>query len=497
MTRSGAALLLALVGCSDDPRADPIVGGSSSSGSVDDGSSSAAPTSSSGAIESSSDDASSTTAADDDPAPDFTPEQWAALQALAPDPLPSPPADPTNAWADDPAAAAFGQRLFFTPIFSGRLLDGDQNGMGTSLGNKGETGKVACTSCHVPDDGFSDTRSPSQQISLGAGWGKRRAPSLLDVGHAQLLMWDGRHDAFYNQVFGPYESAAEMNSSRLFVAQQTFASFRGEFEAIFGAMPPLDDTARFPALSAELTGCTPLDGQAPFVCDGEIHGSPGDGAEFDAMSPADQDAVTRVVVNLGKALGAYQRLLSCGAGDFDAWMHGDDTAVSNAAKRGAQLFVGDAGCVDCHDGPLLSDQQFHNVGLVPTLVAASFIDVDDRGAAVGLAGALADPLNTAGEFSDGDDGRLPAAVLAEHEGAFRTPTLRCVAQRPSFFHTGQALGLAPVVAFFDRGGDLRGGYPGVSEIYPLGLGAGQRADLVAFLETLDGPGPDPALLVAP
>lgn len=429
--------------------------------------------------------------------PDFTPQEWAALQALAPDPLPHAPPDPSNDWADDPLAAAFGHRLFFTPVFAGQLLDGDQNGTGTSLGNKGDVGKVACTSCHVPEDAFTDTRSPSKQISLGAGWGKRRAPSLLDIGQAGVLMWDGRHDTMYNQVFGPFESPVEMNSSRLFVAQQVFALFREEYEAIFGPMPPMDDTSRFPALSAELTGCTPLDGQAPMVCDGEIHGSPGDGAEFDGMTEEDQDAVTRVVVNVGKAIGAYERLLECGAGRFDAWIHGDDDAVTASEKRGAKLFIGAGNCVSCHSGPFMSDQQFHNVGLVPTIVASSFIDADDRGAILGLAAALEDPLNVAGVFSDGDDGRLPAKVGPEHDGAFRTPTLRCVAQRPSFFHTGQALGLAPVVAFFDRGGDPPGLYPGVSEIEPLGLTAQERDDLVAFLRTLDGPGPSAELLAPP
>ena len=60
-------------------------------------------------------------------------------------------------------------------------------------------------------------------------------------------------------------------------------------------------------------------------------------------------------------------------------------------------------------------------------------------------------------------------------------------------HTGQMLSLDKVVAFFDRGGDSVG-FPGVSELEPLGLSARERADLVAFLNSLDGPGPNPALL---
>src|SRR6185503_3540870 len=154
-------------------------------------------------------------------------------------------------------------------------------------------------------------------------------------------------------------------------------------------------------------------------------------------SADDQDAVTRVWVNVGKSLGAYQRLLSCGQGPFDQWLAGDDGAMGRAAQRGADLFVGRAGCVSCHSGPFLSDEKFHNVGLQPAVVAVVFIDGDDPGASVGLPLAKADPLNVQGKFSDGDDGRLPAAVGAEMEGAFRTPRLRCISKHPSFMHTAQ------------------------------------------------------------
>jgi len=137
-----------------------------------------------------------------DPAPVFTPEQWAQLQMLSPEALPAPPADPTNRFADNAAAAKLGQRLFFDPSFSGQLLDTDNQGppqaLGVASSTSGDTGKVACAGCHVPANGFSDTRSFQKQISLGAGWGRRRAPSLLDVGQAKLLMWDGRKDSLFS-----------------------------------------------------------------------------------------------------------------------------------------------------------------------------------------------------------------------------------------------------------------------------------------------------------
>ncbi len=422
-----------------------------------------------------------------DVAPVLSDAELAALKTLSPDSLPPAPPDVSNRFADDAAAAQLGKVLFTEPGFSGRLLDADNDGSAGALGSVGDTGKVACSGCHDPSAGFSDVRSFQRQISLGAGWGRRRAPSLLDVAQAKMLMWDGRHDALYNQPFGPIESVVEMNSSRLYAAEYAFATYRAQYEAIFGAMPPLDDTKRFPPLSALATGCQPKTPSSPApTCDGPFHGMPGDGAEFDGMTKADQDAVTLVVVNLGKALGAYERTLTCGSSSFDDWMHGNATALSFSAQRGAQLFVGKGQCTSCHSGPFLSDQQFHNVGLRPEIVQQGFVDDGDRGAIVGVAAAAADPVNVHGAFSDGDDGRLPA-VGPQLEGAFRTPILRCVSARPTFMHTGQLGTLSAVVSFFSRGGDASG-YPGTSELSVLSLTPDEINDLTAFLGALSGPG---------
>ena len=261
----------------------------------------------------------STDAGDDaaGPAPVLTPDEQAALQALAPAQLPAPPNDPTNRFADSAAAAALGQRLFFDPSFSGQLLDTDNDGSSETLGvataTSGQTGRVACAGCHIPASGFSDTQSFQRQISLAAGWGRRRAPSLLDIGQATLVMWDGRKDSLFSQIFGPLETVVEMNSSRLYMAEQLYLEYQSDYEAIFGPMPPLDDTTQFPALAADVTGCLPPDRTSPPpTCDGPFHGMPGDGAEYDSMTTANQTAVTQVVANAGKAIGAYERLLRAG-----------------------------------------------------------------------------------------------------------------------------------------------------------------------------------------
>jgi len=430
--------------------------------------------------------------------PTVDPAAMAQLQMLSPATLPSPPPDVSNAHADDPKAAALGQSMFFDTGFSGALLDPANDGGPGTLGMRGQTGRVACMSCHDPAAGFVDDRSPGKQISLGAAWGRRTARSLIDVGQAKLLSWDGRHDTAYGISVGVLESPADLNSSRLYAAEQVYQRYKVAYEAIFGPLPPLDDTSRFPPMTAAVTGCQGTVTYTPEpTCSQIPHGVPGDGAEFDGMAYADRQAVTVVAVNMGKAIGAYLRLLNGGPSRFDAWMHGQSDALDASEQRGAQLFVGAGGCVACHSGPYLSDGRVHNIGLQATAVSPiQFIDANDQGALIGIQEAIGDPLNISGQFSDGNDGRLPPTVNPLMNGAFFTPRLRGVSKQPSFMNTGQLTTLTQVVEFFNSGGSSAG-YPGTSEIGPLGLSAQDVADLVAFLGSLDGTAPAASLLSAP
>lgn len=416
-----------------------------------------------------------------------------ALRALRYDER-GPPTDASNRVADDPAARRFGQRLFFEPGFSGRLLEGDNDGTSATLGNRGEAGRVSCAGCHLPGSGFIDTRSPHQQVSLAAQWTLRKTPQLLDVAFAPLYNWDGRRDALWNQALGVVESNREFNSGRLLLAEQVFRRYRDEYTEIFGEMPDFGDAERFPQLTPETAGCVEVTTPqgAMFKC----RGLPGDGADYDGMTTEAQEQVSVAAVNATKAIAAYVRQLRCGPSRFDAWLDGDAAALSDSERRGAALFVGKAGCTPCHGGPRLTDDAFHNVGVSPAIVAVAIQDKDDRGAATGIAAALEDPTSSAGEWSDGDRQVLPSKVDAHLEGAFRTPSLRCAGSHPSYLHTGQLGTLEQVVAFFDRGGD-RSGYPGQSELSALGLSDAEKADLVAFLGSLDGPGPDAELLAVP
>jgi cytochrome c peroxidase len=406
----------------------------------------------------------------------------ADFSEFSPNPFPAVPPDRSNRWADDPRAAALGQRLFFDPRFSGPLLSPEHDGsiFGSGLGMKGTPGKVSCASCHNPAAAFTDTRSTKQQVSLGAAWTHRRSPSLLDAGYNKVLMWDGRRDTGYGQVLGALEASAEMNGSRLFAAQQMGRLYRSEYEAVFGE--PFPDLSAFPVLDQRDAGCHELQATPTTVC----------------PKPHDE-RVTRVAVNFGKAISAYVRTLTCGASRFDAWVNGDAAALTAQEQRGAALFTGKARCATCHTGPQFTDQRYHNVGLPPAIVSLIIRVGDDRGAATGLPAVLTDPLNVRGAFSDGDDGRLDpfsGMDFSRLEGAFRTPGLRCAERRPSFMHTGQLRTLEDVVGFFNRGGSPAS-LVGKSELQPLGLTRDEEADLVAFLRTLTGPGPAARLLTAP
>src|SRR5262249_33598820 len=159
----------------------------------------------------------------------------------------------------------------------GELLDGDNDGSPATLGKKGQTGKVACSGCHIKQPGYVDNRSPSHQISLASGWVTRKTRSLFDVSHAKLFMWDGRFDTLQRQALGPVESPLEFNSSRLYLAQRIFASYRADYEKVFGKMPALDNAKDFPPLTARTTGCRGFVGLR--TCTTKQRGAPGDGAE--------------------------------------------------------------------------------------------------------------------------------------------------------------------------------------------------------------------------
>ena len=408
------------------------------------------------------------TGCDDDPLTELERRRLGALVLDG-----DPPADATNAVGDDPRAAALGQRLFFDARFSGPLAIADDGANG-GLGRAGESGRVACASCHDPSRGGVDHRSAGG-TSLGVGWTGRAAPTVYNAAYQPWLFWDGRRDSLWSQALGPTESPTEHDGSRLGVAHLLFDHYRADYEALFGPLPALSDLARFPAA-----------------------GRPGD-ATYDGMRPEDRLAVDRVFAGFGKAIAAYERKLVDRDSPFDRFMHGERGALSAPAIRGAKLFVGRASCDECHSGPLLSDGRFHNHG-VPQV--GPHVRRPDPGRKEGIPGVLADPFNGAGVFSDDPtSGQKKLAGLQAtpaDEGAMRTPGLRGLGRTGPYMHTGGFPTLREVVDWYRRGAeDATVGPLDPASSRPLRLDDRDVDDLVAFLQSLDGRPLPEELVTAP
>jgi cytochrome c peroxidase len=348
-------------------------------------------------------------------------ERWTAaelmtLRSLSLASLGAPPPDPSNAFADDPRAAALGRRLFFDQRLSAN-------------------GEFSCSSCHLPERGFQDGRPLGRALGTTA----RRTMTVVGAAYSPWLFWDGRKDSLWAQALGPIEHPDELGMGRREVARLVARAYRRPYEAIFGRLDP--------------------------------------------------DDPTRVFVNVGKAIAAYERTLRPGSSRFDRYVEAAHARDGEAMRRwldadevaGLRLFVGRAGCLSCHNGPLLTNNDFHNTGAP----AAAGLPRDE-GRARGAPAVLRDEFNCRSRWSDaGEDDcgelRFLVATGARLRGAFRPPSLRNVAERAPYMHAGQLDDLAAVIEHYDRAPEADVGH---SELHPLGLSERERRQLEAFLRAL-------------
>lgn len=403
-------------------------------------------------------------ASDSEPAELLGSDELEQLSRLSP--LPDVPPDTTNAVADDPDAGALGQRFFFDRAFSGALrVDSD-------LGSVGEVGKVSCASCHS-GPALDDRRSMPRTVSLGTDFHPRNSPPLVNSSFYRWTNWGGRFSAQWELSLPVSENPVTMNGNRLAIVHRIARVYAEDYAGVFGELDPAieADLERFPAQGKPKPAPT------------EANPDPPDGA-WEMMAAADRTLINQVFANFGKALAAYVRSLVSRDTPFDRYVAGEGD-MSDAAIRGAGLFVGKARCDECHSSAHFSDDDFHNLGVaqagerVPAMDAGRFADIPPL---------LASPFNSSGAFSDDPaSGRLDGLVTPPPEaarGAFRTANLRGIAQTPPYMHSGQIATLADVVEFYDRGG----GEPAVGtkdpRLVPLGLDDTEKADLVAFLEAL-------------
>lgn len=373
--------------------------------------------------------------------------------------LGAPPADPTNSVADDPRAAQLGKRLFFDLRLSG---DASLN----------------CAHCHDPKLAFSD----GKPLSEGKGTAGRNAPGLINAAYQRWLFWDGRADTLWSQALQPIENPVEMDGNRVELAHRLAndAQLNDEYERVFGALPEMD---LWPRAARPEAGDTPL------------------GRAWSSMLPPEQDAANRVFANLGKALAAYERQLVGGHSAFDRFARGlaggdeqDLAAMDLPAQRGLKLFIGKAGCRQCHTGPLLSDGEFHDLQLRPL----SGGERTDPARLAAIARVESDPFNAAGNYSDShaDEATEHLRYLGHNPelwGAIRTPSLRNVALTPPYMDQGQLADLEAVLRFYStREGAAPAGHHQEKVLQPLNLSDVEMVDLIAFLRALtEDPVPEP------
>lgn len=263
---------------------------------------------------------------------------------------------------------------------------------------------MSCATCHLPEKAFGDglpRAKGANEKELS-----RNTPSLLNVGLYATYFWDGRAKSLEEQALGPIQSPDEMNQDldELVRELSRIPGYRQQFQQVFG---------------------TEVSGQS-----------------------------------IAKALAAFQRTLLTGPSPFDRYLAGDEQALSRSALRGLALFQGEAGCVRCHQGPLLSDGKFYRLGV---------------------------------SFSD--EGLAVVTGKQDDKGRFRTPSLRNIAQTGPYMHNGSLKTLDEVVTFYYRGIPLTAPDGLELDLQPLsGQSFAEIADVVAFLKSLTG---DPPKITPP
>jgi len=434
----------------------------------------------------------------------FSVEEWKSIKDMEPIPADLPPPNPFNHRSGEEALARFGQMLFFETELSEAIKVPGPTGM------VGETGKFGCVTCHDTKY-FTDSRP--LLLSQGADHiEQHNTPTLVNVGWWDWYLWTGLFDSL--MMHGCYGTLQE--ATPLAYIHYVYKKYRDTYNALFATRP--DGSLTEDALPSA------LDPDAPDASRFPPSGAPGfPGAPpgpYEMMTVQDQMLLDKFRTNIARAFDAYPRRLITHNSPFARYVKGDYSALEPAQKRGLRLFIGKAACNDCHRGPLLSDQKFHNIG-VPTPLG----QMPDTGRASVLPLQLLPAFgpgsfnlfNGAGPYSDDPDYgkqrfmKLDQENCSSHDafgtcvpadstvGTFRTAMLLNVAETAPYFHTGEAATLEDVVRHYNQGGGPDGSFAGTKapQLRPLGLSDAEIADLVAFLNSLTGEFDDPSYACDP
>jgi cytochrome c peroxidase len=291
--------------------------------------------------------------------------------------------------------------------------------------------------CHIPEQGFTNNELATA-VGIEGRTVRRNAPTIYNVAYFSNLFHDGREKRLEHQIWIPMLAFNEMANPGIgYVIEniRSFPDYAGLFEAAFKGRGPEIDT-------------------------------------------------------IGMAIASYERTIISANSPFDEWYYGkDETALSDSAKKGFELFVGKAGCANCHliqaNYALFTDDTFHNTGFgwkaaygddrsdIPVLIAP--------GTKVRVPKSI---INSVSEITKGDLGRYEVTQDPADRWRYKTPSLRNVSLTAPYMHNGSLGTLTEVVEFYNNGG-----FPNPvldPLIKPLGLSPLEVEHIVSFLDSLTG-----------
>lgn len=282
-------------------------------------------------------------------------------------------------------------------------------------------GTISCAVCHIPDTAFADGLAISTAYPTNKHW--RHTGSLLNVAYLDRFFWDGRSASLEDQAEEVIRSPFEMNMNPHYLVAKLaeIPAYRQVFEK---------------AWRGEIT-------------------------------------LERVVASLA----AFERSLLMTDSPFDRYLHGEQKTLSAQAEHGLEIFFGPRGnCVACHSESLLSDQDFHDLGLAePSELVSDPQHRTTRHYFLGQQGVA---------MLDYDPGRYAVTHRLAEMRAFRTPPLRQVKETGPYMHNGSLKSLAEVIEFFNQGGGS--GSNKSAKLKKLNLTTKEKQDLEAFLGSLSG-----------
>ena len=256
------------------------------------------------------------------------------------------------------------------------------------------------------------------------------------------MYWDGRRDSLWSQALVPIEAQAEMGSDRLSTARFISEYYADEYEALFGKIP----TINFEQLPAQASPVANSTAQTAWK----------------TLDPSTQKAINTIFANTGKAIAAYESLLSPKAGRFDNYVKAllDSDSPNNetlnaylnqSEQRGLKLFISNrTQCLNCHASAMFSNFGFHNIG-----TAQAEDNSIDAGRMMGIQLIQSAEFNCNSSYSTGSDSSCNQLNITNNldatqsiRGAFRVPGLRGLKRSAPYMHDGRFTELEDVIRFY-------------------------------------------------